>query len=83
MDGFARQAGGANAVPGDYLYTTFVPNQNFYGSWGVFRVLDTNGNIVKGNQPAGPQKCPTVPGSPKGVGQPNIERFVRPPFGTQ
>jgi hypothetical protein len=32
-----------------------------------------------------PNSCPTVPGSQYGAGRPNenIQRFVRPPFGTQ
>ncbi|HZB45458.1 MAG TPA: hypothetical protein VE360_09450 [Pyrinomonadaceae bacterium] len=81
------KAGGQNEVPGDYLYTTFVPNQNLFGSWGLFRVLDKNGNQVKGNQVAGsrPNSCPTVPGRQYGVGQPSdtIRRFVRQPFGTR
>ncbi|HEX6625229.1 MAG TPA: hypothetical protein VF064_16065, partial [Pyrinomonadaceae bacterium] len=87
FDLVGAMAGGQNQVPGDYLYTTFVPNQNLFGSWGLFRVLDKNGNQVKGTQVAGsrPNSCPTVPGSQYGAGRPNenIQRFVRPPFGTQ
>jgi hypothetical protein len=71
------KAGGQNEVPGDYLYTTFVPNQNFYGSWGLFRVLDKNGNKVVGNP-----TC-AAPASPKRVA-PEPERdqkdFIRPPL---
>lgn len=70
------KAGGQNGVPGDYLYTTFVPNQNFYGSWGIFRVLK-NGNTVAGNPVCPPlQKKTVVP--PKS--ERNLNDFVRPPF---
>jgi hypothetical protein len=69
------KAGGANAVPGDYLYTSFVPNQNSYGSWGVFRVLDKNGNKVAGN-PSCPPTLNWPPMQPKG----ELDRFIRPPF---
>jgi len=69
------KAGGQNGVPGDYLYTTFVPNQNIYGSWGIFRVLDKNGKQVAGNPvfaPSNPRPAPP-PGR-------NLNDFLRPPF---
>ncbi len=69
------KAGGQNGVPGDYLYTTFVPNQNALGSWGLFRVLDKDGNKI----PSNPVCAPTTPRPtpPKGR-DPND--FLRPPF---
>jgi hypothetical protein len=71
------KAGGQNGVPGDYLYTTFVPNQNLYGSWGIFRVLDANGKQVAGNP-----VC-AAPGA-RQVNTPTSDRdskdFIRQPF---
>ena len=69
------KAGGQNGVPGDYLYTTFVPNQNALGSWGIFRVLDQNGNKIPGNPVCDPSN--TRPAPPKGR-DPND--FIRQPF---
>jgi hypothetical protein len=69
------RAGGQNAVPGDYLYTTFVPNQNALGSWGLFRVLDKNGNKVPGNPVCAPTSPRPTP--PKGR---DVNDFLRPPF---
>jgi hypothetical protein len=73
------KAGGQNGIPGDYLYTTFVPNQNLYGSWGIFRVLDKNGKQVPGKPvcpPApSPIKRPVVP--PKS--ERNANDFIRQP----
>jgi hypothetical protein len=69
------QAGGQNAVPGDYLYTTFVPNQNALGSWGVFRVLDKNGNKIPSNPVCAPTSPRPTP--PKGRDQ---NDFIRQPF---
>jgi hypothetical protein len=69
------RAGGQNGVAGDYLYTTFVPNQNALGSWGIFRVLDKNDKQVPSNPvcaPSNPQPAP-----PKGR-DPND--FIRQPF---
>lgn len=37
------KAGGEGAVPGDYLYRTFVGNQIIKGIWGIFRVADACG----------------------------------------
>ena len=70
------KAGGRNGVPGDYLYTTFVPNQNFYGSWGLFRVLDKTGKQVAGN----PVCAPSTPGRAPRKSERDINDFVRPPF---
>jgi hypothetical protein len=69
------KAGGQNGVPGDYLYTTFVPNQNIYGSWGIFRVLDRNGRQVAGNPVCAPSNPRPAP--PPGR---NLNDFLRPPF---
>jgi hypothetical protein len=71
------KAGGQFGVPGDYLYTTFVPNQNALGSWGIFRVLDKNGNPVAPNT----KLCITAPpktAPPKGR---DLNEFIRQPFG--
>jgi hypothetical protein len=38
------KAGGEGAVPGDYLYRTFIGNQITKGIWGIFRVADACGN---------------------------------------
>jgi manganese oxidase len=43
------QAGGPFKVAGDYFYSAFVPAKSEFGMWGVFRVLDQNGNMVIGN----------------------------------
>ncbi|MDQ3802877.1 MAG: hypothetical protein M3416_03370 [Acidobacteriota bacterium] len=75
------RAGGQNGVPGDYLYTTFVPNQNLYGSWGIFRVLDKNGNLVPSKAVCPPQPPPSK--RPPAVVPPTSERnandFIRQP----
>ncbi|HEX8843169.1 MAG TPA: hypothetical protein VF791_00790 [Pyrinomonadaceae bacterium] len=55
-----ESAGGKNKIPGDYLYTTFVPNQNVFGSWGLFRVLDQNGKKVVG-KPVCDKTPPKIP----------------------
>ncbi|HEX8474348.1 MAG TPA: hypothetical protein VF666_09975 [Pyrinomonadaceae bacterium] len=49
------QAGGPYKVPGDYLYTAFVPAKSQYGLWGIFRVLDANGKVVSGNPACKPK----------------------------
>jgi hypothetical protein len=65
-------------VPGDYLYTTFVPNQNMLGSWGIFRVLDSSGNpLPPNNQACVPTN--TQPAPRKSERDPND--FIRQPFG--
>ncbi len=69
------KAGGQGGVPGDYLYTTFVPNQNIYGSWGLFRVLDKNGKQVAGN----PVCAPSAP-QPAAPLKDDLNRFIRQPF---
>jgi hypothetical protein len=38
------KAGGDGAVPGDYLYRTYVGDQILKGLWGIFRVADACGN---------------------------------------
>ncbi len=37
------KAGGEGAVPGDYLYRTFIGGQIVKGIWGIFRVADACG----------------------------------------
>jgi hypothetical protein len=54
------KAGGQNGVAGDYLYTSFVPNQNWYGSWGIFRVLNTDGTRAPANTTLCPAPAPTT-----------------------
>jgi hypothetical protein len=70
------KAGGQNEVPGDYLYTTFVPNQNALGSWGIFRVLNSAGVQVP-SSPVCVQTNPK-PAPPKSERDPND--FIRQPF---
>jgi hypothetical protein len=69
------KAGGQNGVPGDYLYTTFVPNQNIYGSWGLFRVLDKNGKQVAGNPVCNPSNA-----RPEPLPARDMKDFIRQPF---
>jgi len=72
------KAGGQFGVLGDYLYTTFVPNQNALGSWGIFRVLDASGNpVVPPNKPVCPATTPTLAPT-KGRDE---NEFIRQPFG--
>jgi hypothetical protein len=70
------KAGGQNGVPGDYLYTTFVPNQNALGSWGIFRVLDKTGKQIPSNPVCPPSNPKAAP--PKSERDPND--FIRQPF---
>jgi hypothetical protein len=42
-DAVINKAGGENAVPGDYLYRTFVGGQITKGIWGIFRVAGACG----------------------------------------
>jgi hypothetical protein len=71
------EAGGKYHVPGDYLYTVFLPNQNNLGAWGIFRVLDSNGKVVLGNPTCPPT---TTGGAGQAVPPKNkpISPFVRP-----
>jgi hypothetical protein len=73
-------AGGKAGVPGDYLYTTFLPSQNKFGSWGVFRVvrLDAKGNPIV---PVAPTDCQTDPkAKPEPAPKDNLQRFIRQPI---
>jgi hypothetical protein len=45
------QAGGQGAVPGDYLFRTYVGNQILKGIWGVFRVAGACGDPNAANCP--------------------------------
>jgi hypothetical protein len=72
------KAGGQMGITGDYLYTTFVPNQNMLGSWGIFRVVNDLGTPA----PPNPQACVptnTQPAPRKSERDPND--FIRQPFG--
>jgi hypothetical protein len=72
------KAGGQNEVPGDYLYTSFVPNQNLLGSWGIFRVLDSAGNQVPSNPVCNaPAAAPLA--APR-KSERDINDFIRQPF---
>jgi len=72
------KAGGQFGVLGDYLYTTFLPNQNALGSWGIFRVLDNNGNpVVPPKKPV----CPALPKRPTPAKGREQNDFIRQPFG--
>lgn len=73
------QAGGPMKVPGDYLYSAFVPAKAQFGMWGVFRVLDANGNVVRGDTPMcvpiAPPASDTTPTQPPPPGKDRLERF--------
>jgi hypothetical protein len=73
------KAGGQFGVAGDYLYTVFVPNQNMFGSWGIFRVLD-NGKQVGNNT-----TCTPLPSAPKPSAplKDDLNRFIRQPIATE
>ena len=77
FDLFIDKAGGANGVPGDYLYTVFLPAQSNLGSWGVFRVLDSSGKPVSGNPTC---VAPTQTGAPAPTPPDDINRFIRQPL---
>jgi len=56
-----EKAGGQFEVPGDYLYTAFVPSKAQFGMWGLFRVRDKDGKVVTGSPSSGPvMACGTV-----------------------
>ena len=46
FDAVIDTAGGAGAVPGDYLYRTFIGNVFQAGMWGLFRVAPPTEDIV-------------------------------------
>jgi hypothetical protein len=81
------KAGGKAGIAGDYLYTVFLPSQNRFGSWGVFRVAKlVNG---KPSVPASPPPpdCPKDPAAkpepqPQNV-RDSLERFIRQPTVTK
>ncbi|MEN3334315.1 MAG: manganese oxidase [Blastocatellia bacterium] len=81
FDVLLDKAGGENQVPGDYLYTVFVPSKAQYGLWGVFRVRTTDGYVVTGKPPISPVKNLCWPGTipsaePPHGGKPDgLERF--------
>jgi len=74
-------AGGLFGVVGDYLYTVFLPLQNRFGSWGVFRVAkQANGKVVVPASPP-PPPCPADPAAkPEPPPKNDLERFTRKPF---
>jgi hypothetical protein len=79
-----RSAGGERAVPGDYLYTAFVPIQGAQGPWGIFRVgSNNNSSGTDGVLTANPA-CPQTPAQPSSATptpkQPDLDRFVRRPL---
>jgi hypothetical protein len=81
FDVLIDKAGGDNQVPGDYLYTVFVPSKAQYGLWGVFRVRTPDGYAVIGNPPYSPTKNLCWPGTgqpqqlPRGGKPDQLERF--------
>jgi len=81
FDVLLDQAGGENQVPGDYLYTVFVPSKAQYGLWGLFRVRTPDGYAVIGSPPISPVKNLCWPGTttssqPPHGGKPDqLERF--------
>jgi hypothetical protein len=76
------QAGGKFHVPGDYLYTVFLPSQNSLGAWGIFRVLDAQGKPVVGNPYCPPATTGTAPAAlPKSKDVAPFTRQPQPPPG--
>lgn len=78
------KAGGEAAVPGDYLYTTFVPAKAEFGLWGIFRVLNPDGSVAVGSTtpdcaPA-PAPAPTAqPTTTTDDSVENLEKFRKAP----
>jgi manganese oxidase len=76
-----NQAGGPAGILGDYLYSAFVPAKAEYGMWGIFRVLNANGNPVAPTPgqpvtvcvPATPTTTPVT--TPPPPGKDRLERF--------
>lgn len=58
------QAGGPAQVPGDYLYSAFVPAKSQFGLWGIFRVLGANGQPVAASQQVCVQATPGAAPAP-------------------
>jgi hypothetical protein len=46
FDVVINKAGGEFAVPGDYLYTTFLPDTKASRTWGIFRVAEPGRDTV-------------------------------------
>ena len=83
FDLVVEKAGGKFEIPGDYLYTTFLPvSQNPFGSWGVFRVakLGPNGQP---QVPDAPTSCTADPAAkPLPARENDLRRFIRQPLST-
>jgi hypothetical protein len=58
-----NKAGGEYKVPGDYLYSAFVPSKAQFGLWGLFRVRTADGYTVIGNPQISSTKNLCWPGS--------------------
>jgi hypothetical protein len=58
FDVVLRSAGGANAVPGDYLFRTFIGKDFQNGMWGLLRVGDPGKDIVTVTSYCGPSASP-------------------------
>ena len=75
------KAGGENAKAGDYLYTTYLPQQATLGSWGLFRVgTDGTPPIQNGAcpKPPVPPKA-LIPPAPEPKKQPDLDILIRQP----
>jgi manganese oxidase len=80
------KAGGEGGIPGDYLYTAFVPIQGSQGPWGLFRVGSSGSSsggtdgvlTANGACPQTPAAAPSsLTPTPK---QPDLDRFIRRPL---
>jgi hypothetical protein len=78
------KAGGEAAVPGDYLYTTFVPAKAEFGLWGIFRVLNPDGSVAVGSTTPDCAAAPAPAAVPAVTdeSEKNLENFRKLP-GTQ
>ena len=72
------KAGGESLVPGDYLYTTFVPAKSQFGLWGIFRVLNPDGSVATGSTTADCAPAPSTPQTPDPANK-QLENFRKVP----
>ena len=72
------KSGGESLVPGDYLYTTFVPAKAQFGLWGIFRVLNPDGSVAVGGTTP---DCVPAPGAQQAPDDASelLERFRKVP----
>jgi hypothetical protein len=76
------KAGGESGIPGDYLYSVYLPAQAKLGAWGLFRVGKPNETwqpLPNGACKAVP-KSKTSPAAAPKDSDPDHDRFVRQPI---